>query len=147
MKITFFILAIFTVNVTFENLNIVHANYQFEYRAFDVKLKANENQWMDLDRVKIKRKNRNETHKMYGEYELYQGIKRDIDVRGELYIKQGGEYRKTVYKFKMNLCKIIEEDKIFYPSARAIMEPEFPEKVGIRLNCMNSSYEVVTISV
>lgn len=82
MKITIFLFAILTVNFTLENKK-VHANYQFEYRAFDVKLKANENQWMDLDKDKdkIKSKNRNETHKMYGEYEIYQRIKRDIDVK------------------------------------------------------------------
>jgi hypothetical protein len=80
--------------------------------------------------LKVKRVSRNEPHKIYGYLTFFQGITKDDDLLGELYEKQGGEYRKTVYKLKENLCSIIETDDVFYPSIRAAMDPKFTDKVS-----------------
>lgn len=66
---------------------------------------------------------------MYGEFEFLQDLSDDIDLLGELYIKQGGEFRKTAYKLKDNTCSVIETDSVFYPSLGAAFKPSFPEKV------------------
>lgn len=124
------ILLIFVV-LSFQGVVLVVANYEFEYRAMDVG-KPNDDKWLNFDKVKIKRMSRNEPHKMYGEMNFIGGITEDIDFLAELYIKQGGEYRKTVYKLKMNLCEIIETETVFYPSIGAAIEPKWPEKVKKR---------------
>jgi hypothetical protein len=81
--------------------------------------------------LKIRRKSRGEPHKVYGDWILYQDIGPDLNFQIDLYIKQGGEYRKTVYAVKGNTCDIVASDKVFYPSFANAMEPSFPLKCNI----------------
>lgn len=95
-----------------------HGNYQVSNIEFDIFVK-NDTKFMNIDKLKIKRKNRNETHKFYGSFEIYQDVTKDIHVRIEVFVKQGGEYRKTPYHVKGPFCRVIETDLVLYPSIRA----------------------------
>lgn len=108
----------------------VSANYEFEWRALDSKI-PNDDKFLNINKVKVKRISRNETHKLYGEMTWFQGVGEDINFVGELYKKQGGEFRKTVYHLKLNFCEMIKTEKVFWPSFNAIIEPAWPEKVSL----------------
>lgn len=95
-----------------------YGNYLFSNIAFDVLVK-NDSKFMNMDNLKIKRKSRNETHKLYGSFEIFQDIKEDIQLRIEVYIKQGGEYRITPYHLKGSFCSIIATNSVFYISVSA----------------------------
>lgn len=88
-----------------------------------------DDKFMNGDKLKIRRTSHNEPHKMYGNFVFFQDVTKEVDLLGELYIKQGGEFRKTVYKLKKNLCELIAAESVFYPSMASSIVPPFPEKV------------------
>lgn len=107
----------------------MYCNYLLEYREYTVLVKNSS--FLNFDKVKLKRKSRNETHKIYGDMVLYEDLSNDIEALFELYEKQGGEYRKSVFKFKSNACDAIEMDKVFWPSLADALEPKMPIKCDI----------------
>lgn len=82
---------------------------------FDILVKKDD-KFLNLNKLKIKRKSRSETHKLYGSIELFKDLTEDINIRIEFYEKQGDEYRKTPYHIKGSACQFIATDDLFYPS-------------------------------
>lgn len=76
----------------------------------------NDTKFFNLDKVKLQRKSRNEHHKFYGEFKLFQNWTEEVIQTVELYKKQGGEYRITPYHLKGRVCYFIEVDDTFYKS-------------------------------
>lgn len=110
----------------------VEANYQITVLEYDVLVK-NDDKFLNMDKVKLKRKSRNETHKFYGQFTFFRTISLEDDVKValELYKKSGGEYRKTAYHVKGMQCQFVANDDVFFPSlARAA---GFSEKVNLFL--------------
>lgn len=81
--------------------------------------------YCNIDKIKVTKKSHNDTQRVYGEVIFYinGSDANEVESLSELYIKQGGEYRITPYKFKANVCEIIEHDEVFMPSFRKFIEP------------------------
>lgn len=81
---------------------------------------------INFDKIKLTRKSHKETHRIYGEVNLYinGSTAHDVEALGELFIKQGGEFRATPFKFKANVCNSIQVDDVFWPSIIKKVVPE-----------------------
>lgn len=95
----------------------VNGNYQISFLEYDI-IKKNDTEFVNLDNLKLKRKSRNETHKIYGSFTLFQEWTSADDILFiiELYKKQGGEYRKTAYHVKGHPCTLIETQQDLFKS-------------------------------
>lgn len=84
---------------------------------FEILVK-NSTRFVNLDKVKLKRKSHNETHKFYGDLTFIKDLTYESNVRfvAEIYKKQGGEYRKTAFHQKALACQFINADTVIYSS-------------------------------
>lgn len=98
----------------------VSASYIITLREFDISVK-NESEFLNLDKIRLKRKSHNETHKFYGQFTLFRDLtlEDDVDVVGELYQQQGGEYRKLAYHVKGKLCPFLDISVLYVALAEA----------------------------
>lgn len=110
------VFGIFLFSLQFsEKLKIVDANYLVTLMEFEILVK-NDTEFMNLDSVKVKRKSRNEPHKLYGSFTFHQAFTEKVEMWGQVYTKQGGEYRKTAFHLKGSACQKLDTDEGFFPS-------------------------------
>lgn len=136
MKFTDSFILLFLVNLWWLYKLSVSASYIITLREFDVSVK-NESEFLNLDKIRLKRKSHNETHKFYGQFTLFRDLtlEDDVDVVGELYQKQGGEYRKLAYHVKGKLCPFLDISVLYV----ALAEVAGLAKKVINEKCYNLS--------
>lgn len=99
MKITSLVSFLFGVHQWCQVDIFACGNYHISIMEFDILVK-NDDKFLNLEKLKIKRKSRNETHKLYGSFTYFKNVTEDIQLSIGLFEKQGGEYRKTPYLIK-----------------------------------------------
>lgn len=104
-------------------VNIVKADYEITLKDFEPIIKG-DTKHLNMDKFKLKRINRNESHAFFGEGELFEEWGNDVEVVGELWKQQGYEYRPTPYKMKAYVCDLIANEKVFYPTV--LEKSDFP---------------------
>lgn len=111
-----FILVLSFHHFFFDNFK-VNGNYQVTVMEYEILVK-NDTRFLNLDKIKLKRKSHNQTHKFYGDFILFKDLTYESNVRfvAELYKKQGGEYRKTAFHQKALACQFIDADTVIYAS-------------------------------
>lgn len=67
--------------------------------------------------AKIKRTSHDEPHKLWINFNILR-VPVKFYILGQLYIKQGGEYRITPYKIKGDACELAKNDPSVYPKVR-----------------------------
>lgn len=80
--------------------------------AFDVMF-PNDTSLFDMTKLKLKRLGRNQPHVIVGELVLKKDADNSIDIRCDIYKKQGQEFRKTAYSLKGKFCDLYKNDKTF----------------------------------
>lgn len=126
---------IFVLSFHYFGLNyfIVNGNYQITLMEYEILVK-NDTKFVNLDKIKLKRKSHNETHRLYGDLTLIKDLTYESNVRfiAEIYKKQGGEYRKTAFHQKALACQFIDVDTVIYPSLAEITH--LSKKVDMNFN-------------
>lgn len=65
----------------------------------------------DASKIKVKRFQRGQPHVMHGPLEVLKDMGNEITMIGELFKKQGYEYRKTAYKTNDHFCDMFKKGK------------------------------------
>lgn len=117
MKFGKFFFLLFSALEWAQNNFFVSANYKLTVMEYEIFVK-NDTKLLNMDKIKLKRKSRNEPHKFYGEYTIFRNVTHENDLYLEawLYQKQGGEYRKLPYHLKGIACALLDADYKFFPS-------------------------------
>jgi hypothetical protein len=88
------------------------AQYQVDLQALDI-LISNDDEFYNLDGIKVKRFGRNQPHMFHGEMIFHKELGTDIDWSCILYKKQGQEYRQTPFKVTGNVCEVLKRPDPF----------------------------------
>lgn len=128
MKLSRVYKILFCIIICTLNNSPADGNYQISLLEYEI-IKKNDTEFVNLDNLKLKRKSRNETHKIYGSFTFIQEWTSADDILfiAELYKKQGGEYRKTAYHVKGHPCILIETQQDMFKSLGDACG--FPEQV------------------
>jgi ganglioside GM2 activator len=88
--------------------------YDIVLQAFE-QLIPNDTNYLNLDKIKIKRFGRNQPHVGDGEFEFFKDLGDDTELISYVYKKQGQEYRKTPYHMKGTVCNLLGLEDLIMP--------------------------------
>lgn len=90
---------------------------------------SNDKATMNIDGLKVKRFGRNQPHVLFGDIIFLRKMGNEVQFLGELFKKQGHEYRKTPYRIKGKFCDAIVNDDVF--ATQIWTYSDFPPKNSV----------------
>lgn len=97
------------------NTRKIQANYDIILLTTEA-INPDNTEIINVSNMKVKKLAKNENPKLVGDIIIYGELNETVKFEGQIYQKQGYEYRKLAYHLKTTCCELVEKDEVFYPS-------------------------------